>query len=187
MKISKYNSENKKGLLLLFLFIIFLILLFCLINNDKTNNSVSNEQTGNGEDQSNSSFYEITEEVDESGIVTNENIEMQESNEEFLTVYNLNYNELGNYGRKQEYEGDDEIFYYFPNGIYLVERKNGSDSYCYLWLLDKNGYQTEWGTAYNSAGKYTYSYNGQSKSITITENVTLWNSNNCSYELTKIQ
>lgn len=99
------------------------------------------------------------------------------------TIISINYNELGEYGKMQEYEGADDYFYHIPNGTYKVTRKSGKDSVCFLWVFYKKSYQDTWGTEYNSKEKFTYKSNGQSETITITDDVMLYNSNNCNYEL----
>ena len=84
-----------------------------------------------------------------------------------------------------EYEGEEEYFYYFPNGTYEVEATRTADAICFLWLDYNNGYATDNGTAYNNKQKLQFNQNGEKQTLTITDDVHLYNSNNCDFKLIK--
>lgn len=98
--------------------------------------------------------------------------------------YELNYKILGDYGKLVEYEGEKEYFYYFPSGNYEIELKSKSDSLCFLWVDYNSGYKNAYGTAYNNKEKLQFNKKGDKKSITLTDDVHIYNSNDCSYKLT---
>ena len=100
-------------------------------------------------------------------------------------TYILEYNSAGDYGKLVEYEGSMEYFYYFPSGNYDIELIKKTGVICFLWLDYNNGYKNSFGTAYNNKEKLQFSEKGEEKSVTLTDDVHIYNSNKCNYKLTK--
>lgn len=100
--------------------------------------------------------------------------------------YFIDYNEIGNYGKIMEYEGQNEIFYYFPSGTYIIEVTNMSESTCWLWVDENIGYSTNYGTSYNLVEKLTFTSTNLTNTVSLNDNVHIYNSNKCSYKLKKL-
>lgn len=114
-----------------------------------------------------------------------ENNEQKKENETVVTSYELNYNMLGDYGKLVEYEGKNEYFYYFPIGTYEIEATMVSNL-CFLWIDYNDGYNNyPYGTAYNNKQKLQFTKVGEKRTVTLTSDVHIYNSNNCNYKLTK--
>ena len=85
----------------------------------------------------------------------------------------------------QDYEGADDYFYYIPSGTYEVTRTSGKDSICFLWVFYKKANKGSWGTEYDTKDKFTFKSNSQKETIVITNDVMVYNSNNCNYSFEK--
>ena len=110
------------------------------------------------------------------------NIEVEE------TVYHLQYNELGEFGKYVEYENKNSIFYYFPDGQYKIEVTNLNDNFCFLWIDYREGYQNgNHGTAYNNKEKLTFTSTQKTNSVTLDSSVHIYNSNDCDYKFTLVK
>lgn len=123
-----------------------------------------------------------SEEIAEDELLENE---LVNNNQEIQTVYYLNYNELGEYGVYQEYEGSDSIFYYFPDGEYSIELVNNETWYCYLWIDYNEKISSNDSYTYNLKQKLDFS-NMTSTTITLDSDTHIYNSNKCDYTLTKL-
>lgn len=99
--------------------------------------------------------------------------------------YTLGYKLLGDYGKLVEYEGEKEYFYYFPSGNYDIELTRMTGNVCFLWIDYNKGYKGDHGTSYNNKEKLSFTKKGEKKNISLTDDVHIYNSNDCSYKLTK--
>lgn len=126
----------------------------------------------------------MNKQKEENTVGKQKSIEEHQKKEE--VIYELTYNKAGKYGKQKEYEGSNEYFYYFPDGKYSIELIRQSGVACFLWIDYNNGYNTEFGTAYNNKEKLTFTTVGQSNFATLTSNLHIYNSNDCDYKLTKI-
>lgn len=104
------------------------------------------------------------------------------------TTYILKYNELGDFGKFVEYENENQIFYYLPDGQYKVEAINLNNNICFLWVDYRKGYQNgSHGTAYNTKEKLTFTTSKKINSVNLDSSVHIYNSNDCDYKFTLIK
>lgn len=110
----------------------------------------------------------------------------EEVKEETKVVsYELKYKLLGDFGKLVEYEGEKEYFYYFPSGTYEIEVTKASNV-CFLWIDYNEGYNNPpYGTAYNNKQKLQFTKKGEKQTVILTDDVHIYNSNDCNYKLIK--
>lgn len=116
---------------------------------------------------------------------TNEEKQNIEDTKQEEVSYTLGYKLLGDYGKLVEYEGEKEYFYYFPSGNYDIELTRMTGNVCFLWIDYNKGYEGDYGTSYNNKEKLSFTKKGEKKNISLTDDVHIYNSNDCSYKLTK--
>ena len=116
---------------------------------------------------------------------TNEEKQNIEETKQEEVSYTLGYKLLGDYGKLVEYEGEKEYFYYFPSGNYDIELTRMTGNVCFLWVDYNKGYKGDYGTSYNNKEKLSFTKKGEKKNISLTDDVHIYNSNDCSYKLTK--
>lgn len=186
----KFNTIDEKHLKKARIILPIIILIFwmiCFPSEKIENESSLNEDTSIKTEEKEETNDLESDEQDE---VIEEDIEVEEPKEEPKEdpkeiSYELNYKLLGDYGKLVEYEGEKEYFYYFPAGTYEIESTRVGSVYCFLWLDYNEGYKTQFGTSYNNKQKLQFSKKGEKQTIVITNDVHLYNSNDCSYKLTK--
>lgn len=104
------------------------------------------------------------------------------------TIYYINYNELGEFGKYMEFEKKSVIFYYLPDGKYNIEATTLNENMCFLWIDYREGYQNgNYGTAYETKKMLKFTTTSQIETITIDSSVHIYNSNDCNYKLTLIK
>ena len=140
---------------------------------------------------------EQKEDIDNDIIDTENKDDKNEDNNEFEddvkeedqeTTYILKYNEVGEFGKYVEYENENEIFYYFPDGQYKIEATSLNDNVCFLWIDYREGYQNgNYGTAYNNKEKLTFMASKKINSVNLDSSVHIYNSNDCDYRLTLVK
>ncbi|MBR6073517.1 MAG: hypothetical protein IKP76_04280 [Bacilli bacterium] len=180
----KFKVSTKLLKVLRWIIPIFLIIMIGSLypeNNNENNNPPTEEQAttvvGNNEEQ-------ITTVVTTEPTTTKQ-VTTTTTTTKKRVVYEVNYNEAGQYGKKQEYEGYMDYFYYIPADTYEVKRTSSHEKICFLWVYYKKSYKGEWGKTYNSKSKYEYSYDGQTQDVKITSDTMIYNSNDCNYEFVK--
>lgn len=146
---------------------------------EKTNNDLNAKQEEKIE--KNESESEPIESKDD----TNEEKQNIEETKQEEVSYMLGYKLLGDYGKLVEYEGEKEYFYYFPSGNYDIELTRMTGNVCFLWIDYNKGYKGNYGTSYNNKEKLSFTKKGEKKNISLTDDVHIYNSNDCSYKLTK--
>lgn len=175
----KFNTIDEKYLKIARIALPIIILIAWMIcfptKSEKSNENNDFKNQGN----------EIIKQEENKKDETKKTEENQNKNTDAIISYELIYKSSGDYGKLVEYEGKEEYFYYFPNGTYEVEATRTADAICFLWLDYNNGYATDNGTAYNNKQKLQFNQNGEKQTLTITDDVHLYNSNNCDYKLIK--
>ncbi len=102
-----------------------------------------------------------------------------------LISFTLEYNKKGEYGKISEYEGNQEILYYFPKGNYIITLDKHNDKYCFLWIDYNKAEKNEFGTTYNNKQKLSFNENNKTHTISLTSDTHIYNSNDCNYNLIK--
>ena len=171
---NKFNAKDEKYFKIIRIVLPIFLLIIWINYFPKTENESSNIQKNN---------TTVNEVKSESNDQKKEDV--QKETETTIISYELNYNLPGNYGRLVEYEGEYEYFYYFPSGTYEIEATMVSNL-CFLWIDYNVGYNNSpYGTAYNNKQKLQFSKVGEKKIINLTDDVHIYNSNNCNYKLIK--
>lgn len=184
--IDKSNSISIDNIVKIARFALPILILIIWMTASPTTNT--KEESSNNSNQSTSIKEEQPqqEEKQEEPVVEEpKEEEKQEEPKTVETVYELKYKLLGDYGKLVEYEGDKEYFYYFPSGNYTIELTRKTGNICFLWIDYNNGYKSDYGTAYNNKEKLSFTQKGEKKEITLTDDVHIYNSNDCNYKLTK--
>lgn len=175
----KFNTIDEKYLKIARIALPIIILIAWMIcfpaKTERNNENNDSKTTGN----------EIIKQEENKKDEAKKTEESQNKNTDAIVSYELIYKSSGDYGKLVEYEGEEEYFYYFPNGTYEVEATRTADAICFLWLDYNNGYASDNGTAYNNKQKLQFNQNGEKQTLTITDDVHLYNSNNCDYKLIK--
>lgn len=95
------------------------------------------------------------------------------------------FEELGNYGRYEEYENKQKVFYYFPDGDYKIVLTEKNDKLCFLWLEYNKKNKTKFGSQYDVKERLQFSERQKYNYVTMSSDLHIYNSNNCNYELFK--
>lgn len=161
--------------------IIFLILFIFSITNKTTNNSVNSEY--------NSSGIAIKDKKNQVNDLKNklENEEKPENSNEINETKKMliNFEKLGDYGRYEEYENKQKVFYYFPDGDYKIVLTEKNDKLCFLWLEYNKKNKTKFGSQYDVKERLQFSESQKYNYVTMSSDLHIYNSNNCNYELFK--
>lgn len=187
----KYNTIDEKYFKLARIVLPIILLTIWILcfpsttsnDSDVTDNNIHITEQENEQEKPQDNEQEKTEEQ----ITEPEDEDIPEKNKEEQQVvsYELKYKLLGEYGKLVEYEGENEYFYYFPSGTYEIEATRVSNR-CFLWIDYNEGYNNPpWGTAYNNKQKLQFTKKGEKQTITLTDDVHIYNSNDCNYKLTK--
>lgn len=141
IKCGKSNRERYKKLIIpILILLIFFIIIPESSDNSKSssnNDNLSNELNNDEKESTISSSDEITTEesteqqVDVNNSEKNSLVNNQDNNEDI--VFNIKYGELGNYGKKDEYN----YRYYLPSGNYEIINNTESFSGFFIVKNDK--------------------------------------------------